>query len=279
MSIRNAFMAALAAVVLVAAGAAFAQQATRTVTAVTDNLYRFQNNAHVSVFLLTEEGAVLVDPINADAAYWIRDHIKREFGRDVTTVIYSHDHADHTSGGEVFADTATFIAHKNARPKIVENGHTPPPELTFSSNMEVVTGGEVIELHHFGPSHSDNLVTVLFPNENAVFVVDVAAVERLPYRTLPGLDYEGTIDYLKAVEALDFDVFVAGHGPVGDKADIAAHRGYLEELHAAVTDGRARGLTLEEAKETITMDAYAGWGQYDAWLKENIEGMWRITGG
>jgi glyoxylase-like metal-dependent hydrolase (beta-lactamase superfamily II) len=33
----------------------------------------------------------------------------------VKYVIYSHHHNDHASGGEVFADTATFVGHENMR--------------------------------------------------------------------------------------------------------------------------------------------------------------------
>jgi glyoxylase-like metal-dependent hydrolase (beta-lactamase superfamily II) len=35
--------------------------------------------------------------------------IAERFGKPVRYLIYSHDHADHISGGEVFSDTATIV--------------------------------------------------------------------------------------------------------------------------------------------------------------------------
>ena len=51
------------------AGAALAQQApTREITQIAGDLYRFQNNFHYSVFLVTPEGVIATDPIDAEAA-------------------------------------------------------------------------------------------------------------------------------------------------------------------------------------------------------------------
>ena len=33
------------------------------------------------------------------------------------------------------------------------------------------------------------------------------------------------------------------------------------------------GMTVEEMKKSITLEAYKDWQQYDAWRGENIEGM------
>ena len=39
----------------------------RAITEIAPNLYRFQNNFHFSVFLVTDEGVIATDPINAAA--------------------------------------------------------------------------------------------------------------------------------------------------------------------------------------------------------------------
>ena len=105
--------ACLAAVVLVP-GTLHAQ-AKRAITHIAGDLYRFQNNFHFSVFLVTPEGVIATDPINAEAAIWLEAEIDKRFGRPIKYLILSHDHADHSSGGEVFADTATVIAHDRAK--------------------------------------------------------------------------------------------------------------------------------------------------------------------
>jgi len=74
---------------------------------------------------------------------------------------------------------------------------------------------------------------------------------------------------------MDFDILVPGHGPLGVKADAADHRAYLEDLYAAVLSAARAGRTLEQMQAEIKLEAYAAWGQHEAWRPLNIEGMHR----
>ena len=50
-------------------GPASAQKAPkRSITKISGDLYRFQNNFHYSVFYVTDEGVLVTDPINTRAA-------------------------------------------------------------------------------------------------------------------------------------------------------------------------------------------------------------------
>ncbi len=267
----------VAALAMIPLSAVLAQSApVREITHVAGDLYRFQNNAHVSVFLVTDEGVIATDPISEDAARWLEAEITKRFGKEIRYAIYSHSDADHVSGGQVFDDTATIVAQEKAKPVIEAGDYTAVPEETFERKHVVELGGKRVELYYFGPSHTDNLIAMRFPDERAVFVVDVLSVKRLPYRTMGSYHMPEAIRFIEGVEALDFDILIPGHGPMGVKADAAAHREYLEALMAAVKDARERGLSLAQAKAEITLDAYRDWSQYDAWREENIEGMYRL---
>jgi len=95
-----------------------AQGPVREITQIAGEVYRFRNQNHYSVFAVTPAGIIATDPINADAAQWLKAELQRRFNRPVKYLIYSHDHADHIAGGEVFADTATVVAHENAKATI-----------------------------------------------------------------------------------------------------------------------------------------------------------------
>ena len=82
---------------------------------VTGDLYRFRQARHFGMFLVTPDGIILVDPANSEAAAWLKEQLDERFALPVKYVIYSHGHNDHASGGEVFAETATFIGHENMR--------------------------------------------------------------------------------------------------------------------------------------------------------------------
>ena len=275
---HSAWMAAAVAVVALNGSAVHAQQqeAQREITQIAGDLYRFQNNFHYSVFLVTPEGVIATDPINADAAAWLRDQIRERFDQPIRYVVYSHDHADHIAGGEVFKEAgAIVIAHENAKGAIIgEDRPTAVPDITFADRMTIELGGKTVELIYPGRSHSDNLIVMHFPEERAAFTVDFISVKRLPYQDLADSYFTDWIDAIKQVEAMDFDILVPGHGPLGTKADATEHRQYLEDLHDAVLEAARAGQSLDQMKADITLDKYQDWGQYEDWRTMNIEGMY-----
>jgi glyoxylase-like metal-dependent hydrolase (beta-lactamase superfamily II) len=273
---RLTWIAPVAMALASTAALAQQQEPQREITHVAGDLYRFQNNFHVSVFLVTPEGVIATDPIDAEAAAWLRDQIQTRFNQPIKYLIYSHDHADHIAGGEVFEDAgAIVIAHEGANRAIIgEQRPTAVPAITFSDKMTIELGGKRVELIHPGRSHSDNLIVVRFPEERAVFTVDFISVERLPYQDLADSYFPDWIEAIRQVEALEFDILIPGHGPVGTKSHATEHRQYLEELHAAVLQAARAGQSLEDTKANITLDKYQGWGQYEEWRPMNIEGMY-----
>ena len=58
-------------------------QATRAITHIAGDLYRFQNNSHYSVFLVTPDGVIATDPINAEAATWLKAEFAKRFNQPV----------------------------------------------------------------------------------------------------------------------------------------------------------------------------------------------------
>jgi glyoxylase-like metal-dependent hydrolase (beta-lactamase superfamily II) len=111
------FMLGCVALLAVTAPSSHAQAPTqspeRSITRISGDLYRAQNNRHFTVFLVTPDGIVLADPINTEFALWLKSELKERFKSSVKYVLYSHSHWDHASGGKVFADTALFIGHRN----------------------------------------------------------------------------------------------------------------------------------------------------------------------
>ena len=268
--------ASLALVAILFAASASAQDVRREITNIAGDLYRFQNNFHFSVFLVTDDGIIATDPINAEAAEWLKAELASRFGQPVRYLIYSHDHADHISGGEVFADTAIVVAHENAKTQIIGEGRpTAVPDVTFRDGMTIELGGKSVELAYVGKNHSDNSIVMTFPEERTLFAVDFIPVRTLAFRDFGDAYIPEWIDSLKAVEAMDFDILAPGHGSLGTPEDVTAFRGYMEDLRAEVLASLRAGRTLEETQQAVTLDAYKDWGQYENWLPLNIAGMYQ----
>ena len=89
-----------------------AQDAKRAITNIAGDVYRFQNNFHFSIFTITGDGVVVTDPINREAAIWLKSEIAKLTDQKITHLVYSHSHGDHASGGRVFGEASDIIIHE-----------------------------------------------------------------------------------------------------------------------------------------------------------------------
>jgi glyoxylase-like metal-dependent hydrolase (beta-lactamase superfamily II) len=251
--------------------------ADNEITKLADDVYLFRHRFHQSIFITTPKGVIVTDPINSDAAAWLKAEITKLTDQPIRYVIYSHHHNDHITGGSVFADTALFISQAAARPKILQaaDPQTPVPDLTFTDRMFIDLGGKHVELIYTGRNHSDNSLVVLLPQSKLLFAVDFIPVETVAYRALPDGYPDEWIESLKQVEQLDFEVLVPGHGKIGKKEHVQLFRGYLEDLRAAVQEQVKKGASIEEAKKAVQLPKYEQWQRYTDWFPENVEGMYR----
>ena len=256
---------------------------TRSIVNVTEDLYRAQNNVHYTVFLVTPEGIIMSDPINRDFATWLRGEMEARFDVPVRYVLYSHSHLDHVSGGEVFADTAEFIAHENLPDALAAlrqpDSDVHPPTDTYSDRTTIMLGGESVEMIHPGTTHAVDMSILRFPGESAVFVVDFVSLVQVPWQTISNNDVEAWVESIRFVENIGAEIVVPAHGQVGTTADIAELRRYVEEMRDAVAAGIEAGSSLEELQESITMDAYSDWEYFEDWRTLNIEGMYLLANG
>lgn len=248
-----------------------AQDVKREITRVTYDVYRFQNQFHVNMFVVTGAGVVVTDPINAEAAAWLKQEIAKITDEPITYLIYSHSHGDHASGGTEYGDVPYVIMHRNAPEDIdlVEATQRFDEEMTF------VLGNKTFELTYLGPGHGTDMIAVVVRPDEVAFVVDVVSAKRLFYRDFPGANVDHWIDQVKKVESLDFDILLGGHGPVGVKRDVTNAIAYLEELRAAALEGLQAGKSVEQLKSEITMEKYRNWAAYDQWRALNVQGMAR----
>jgi glyoxylase-like metal-dependent hydrolase (beta-lactamase superfamily II) len=78
----------------------------------TGDVYYARMDDYLSVFMVTPDGIVLVEPIGTEFATWLKGELASRFKVPVKYVIYSHHHWDHGSGASVYADTARIIGHE-----------------------------------------------------------------------------------------------------------------------------------------------------------------------
>jgi glyoxylase-like metal-dependent hydrolase (beta-lactamase superfamily II) len=142
---------------------------------VTDDLYFFFDfSGSNSVFLVTEEGVLVIDTrTHPRDGRDLLDRIRKVTDKPVKWVINSHFHGDHYMGNSVFKELgATFVAQEETarimqrvHPKEMarrvdgfrSRGDDPAavklvlPDVTFDSKMTINFGGREIRLFYLGP--------------------------------------------------------------------------------------------------------------------------------
>jgi glyoxylase-like metal-dependent hydrolase (beta-lactamase superfamily II) len=145
------------------------------------------------------------------------------------------------------------------------------PDITFSDRLTLTLGGKHVELIHHPIEHADDNALIYYPDDDSIMVVDFVLVNRVPFGALAG-----EIDAARAIEQLDFEYFVPGHGQIGTRADLIAHRQYREDLRAAVAAGVLAGRSVDELRASIKLEDYADWEFFSQWGPDNVSGMYGI---
>jgi glyoxylase-like metal-dependent hydrolase (beta-lactamase superfamily II) len=154
------------------------------------------------------------------------------------------------------------------------------PDIVYSDRMRLELGGKVIELIHPGLNHSDDATVVLFPEDRVAFATEFLAdalvtddIHSLPSACGPfdGSPLSEWIRSYRTVEALEFDILAGGHGVLFGKPDVTDTREYFEDLVEAVSAGMAAGHSMQELMQTIRLDKYRDWVNYERLLPDNIE--------
>lgn len=254
----------------------------RGLVQVTGNLYRHTTGpglaVHSGFVLITQEGALVIDPAMTCTATWLRDEIKQRFNVPVRYVIYTHAHADHISGGQIFQkDGAIIVANQRAiEPIVGEKIPTALPDRVFDKDMTITLGGESVLLHRVAPSHSDSMVMVLFQKYKALQCTDICESKTMPYNDFLDFYYDGWIESLDWVAQQDVDVIDVGHYSPATKADEAALRTYMIDLHQQVLNLVRAGQSWDELYRKVHFsEEVKHWTAFDTMHTLNILGMYR----
>ncbi len=248
-----------------------------------NGLYVFRWWVYRNIFLVTDDGVIVTDPLNPKAASLLDAEIRKITDKPVKYVVYSHNHHDHISGGDIFKQQgATFVAHENVLEELGDHPDaiTPLPDITFDNSYTLELGGRKLELQYFGPNHGESLVVMRLPEEKILFVVDIVTPRRVAFRTMPDFWPDEWIRSLREIETMDFDYVISAHGPasepaIEDDTIVAEQREYLEDLMAAVKAEFDKGThSPDKLREIVKLPKYEHWRSYNEWLPMNIERIW-----
>ena len=240
-----------------------------------DGLYAFRFGPYRNIFLVTDDGVIVTDPLAVKAAAPLREAIATVTDQPVKYVAYSHSHWDHASGGQIFKDEgATFVAQRECLINMTETRHPDVilPDIVFDDAYSIELGGQSLDMYYFGPSHDDCMTVMIAKPANIMFIVDITSAPtgwEMEYNPTMAEGYlYNMVPYLLAVEALaareGVETIVSGHLALGLKngkmfaqpstgpiAAVREKREFWEILFASVAAEMASGTSAEDVPEKL----------------------------
>lgn len=265
---------------LLAAGA-FAQQDFSKVqiktTKLANNLYSLEGQGGAIGVLTGPDGILMVDSQFAPLTERIVAAIKAVDPGPIRYLINTHVHGDHTGGNaNLGAMGVTIIARPQLRARLEKPAPTaagapgtptPPaglPRLTYDAPMTFHMNGEQVQLIPIPAAHTDGDTLVKFVNADVIMTGDFYRstgypnIDRANGGTLTGM-LAGLNRILEL--AGPSTRILPGHGPIVDKAAVAAHRDMITGIRDRVAPMVKKGMTADQvaaAKPTADYDAKMG---------------------
>jgi cyclase len=209
-----------------------------------DNIYMLEGQGGNITVAVAKDGIIMVDGEYAPLHDKIKDAISTVSNQTIKYLVNTHFHGDHTGGNAPFAkDGITIVAEINVKNRLAAgttNGltgvKTPPaapealPSKTYTGSFHIRLRGRVADLKHIENAHTDGDTYVWFKTANVLSTGDTFTNGRYPNIDFAnGGNIKGMIAaadaYLKL--ANDKTRIVPGHGPLADKAALAAYHTML----------------------------------------------------
>jgi cyclase len=268
-----------------------------TVETINDNLHvLFGSGGNVGVST-GPDGVVLIDDKYARNADEILYQVEQLGGEndDLLFVINTHLHGDHSgSNPEMKAAGALIMAHENVRTRMGTSYMNEAfgrmneakdeafwPVVTFSDQASLHFNGITARAVHTPSAHTDGDSIVVFEEPNVIHMGDNLFLGMFPFVDVDsGGSLQGMIaahDVALSLSNAD-TVIIPGHGPLTDKAGLAAARATLQSIHDRVRVRKDAGDSLQSIIEAKPL---ADLSDLDAFIKQDgmITAAWRSMGG
>lgn len=151
------------------------------------------------------------------------------------------------------------------------------PTRTFEGRLEVEVGGRAVELIEVGPAHTRGDTLAYVPDAKTVYTGDILFIGGTPIVWAgPLSNWVAACDLMLG---MDIETVVPGHGPLTDKAGIAAVRDYLSYVDTEATARHAAGIDAWEAARQIAADIgakeeFRGWSEFGR-ISVNVDTAYR----
>jgi len=256
-------------------------------TQLSEHIFMLQGKGGNIALITGEQGLVLIDSDYAEMSEALGHELAKHGGiEQLTYLINTHWHGDHTQGNALIGHHAPIVAHDNVRSRLLTRQEvklfgmvSEPydahaiPSITYNKTLTMFINGEILELVHFANGHTDGDSVVFLKQANIVHMGDHFFSGFYPF---VDVDAGGNVRNMAAnVEAVlaridDDTIIIPGHGPLSTKADLEDFYEMLVGTTDEVEAMLAQGMTVEQIQaEGLSLeweDWAVGFLSTDVWI-------------
>ncbi len=153
-------------------------------------------------------------------------------GKTIGTVVYSHDHLDHTGFAADLAPEAEIIADKICA-KVVKvrgaEGQLAPNRVVTGQENKISIDGIELVLLNPGPTHGSGNLSAYFAEEKLLFSSDTI-LDNAKYGFLPDYHIANFVKFMRGFLELEWHMFVPGRYEVSDRAAFIRGCDFIEAV-------------------------------------------------
>ena len=232
-----------------------------------NNIYLLQGAGGNIGVSTGDDGVFVIDDQFAPLSEKIMASLSALSNQQVSYVLNTHWHGDHTGGNENFSDAgAVIVAHENVRKRMSSKqfmkafGREVPaapgtalPVVTFTDSVTFHFNDNEIAVMHMPNSHTYGDAMVLFREANVLHMGDIFFNGFFPF-----IDQSsgGTLDGVIKTAALALDItdantqIIPGHGPLATRDDLEIYHSMLLEvkdlMQPLIESGKTRDQVITE---------------------------------
>ncbi|MGI9228912.1 MAG: MBL fold metallo-hydrolase [Gammaproteobacteria bacterium] len=219
------------------AQAYLAHEPVMQVTPLSQRLWTVSDGTYRSLFIAADNGIIAFDtfgtPGKARAyANAIRDTVPEQ---PIHTIIYSHDHLDHSGFAADLAPDAEIIADELCA-KVIKlrqaEGQLQPTRVLSGKEHNLAIDGVQLQLLNPGPTHGSGNVACYLAEEKLLFSSDTI-LPNARYGLLPDIHLANFVIFMRGFLQLDWETFVPGRYEVSDRAAFMRGCDYIEAMQIA----------------------------------------------
>lgn len=230
---------------------------------VRDSIYMLEGRGGNIGVLVGKDGMLLVDDQFDHAHEAISSKLSEINDKDVTYIINTHWHFDHSEGNKKFGKLGSIIiAQENSRKRMTNdqliqifNYHQKPydldglPKITFENKMDLHFNKEHINLVSVKNAHTDGDLFVHFTHTNVIHTGDVFVTYGYPFIDQPnGGTIQGVISAINKIlsKCDENTLIIPGHGHLSSKKDLLDYKEMLETIFNRVKKEFLKGKSINE---------------------------------